>query len=150
MRSRDPVKTDIVGVARKAAKDSAKLSKRLRRSPTVTLMAVGAGERATITVPRAAFGLLVEILDQMADGNDVAVIPHARELTTQEAAAILNVSRPYVIGLLEQGRIPFHKTGTHRRIRLADLLAYKKHQDEVSRRALAELTAEAQELGLGY
>lgn len=150
MESRHPVKTNIVDVARKAARDSAKLSKRLRRSSTVTLKAVGAGDDATITVPRAAFGLLVEILDQMADGNDVAVVPHTRELTTQEAAAILNVSRPHVIGLLEQGRIPYHKTGTHRRVRLADVLAYKKHQDEVSRKALAELAAEAQKLGLGY
>lgn len=76
------------------------------------------------------------------------VIPVDEELTTQEAADILNVSRPYLVSLLEQGVIPFVKTGTHRRIPLGDLLEYKTRRDAQRRKALTELTQLSQELGL--
>jgi excisionase family DNA binding protein len=104
----------------------------------------------TITVPREALELIVEVLGQMANGNAVSVVPLHAELTTHRAAEILNVSRPYLIGLLDAGKIPFRMVGTHRRIRFTDLMAYKQQDDARRDEALAELTRQAQDLGLGY
>lgn len=103
-----------------------------------------------VTIPGEAAHLLVAMLEEMAEGNAVTVLPLRGELSTQEAAEILNVSRPYLISLLEKGEIPFRKVGTHRRVRLSDLLHYKRQDDEVRRRALGELTAQGQELDMGY
>jgi len=110
------------------------------------------GEPAAVTVslPREAVGLFLEVLGQMANGNAVAVVPVHAELTTHQAAEILNVSRPYLVGLLEAGKIPHRKVGTHRRIRLTDLLAYKRQDDERRRAALEELTRQSEDIGLGY
>jgi excisionase family DNA binding protein len=104
----------------------------------------------TIEIPAAALRLLVGILNEMAEGHAVTLVPTQAELTTQEAADFLNVSRPYLIGLLEEGQIPFHKTGTHRRVLFGELLAYKTQTQEKRRQALQELTALSQELGMGY
>ena len=76
--------------------------------------------------------------------------PVLAELTTQQAADILSVSRPFLIGLLKQRKIPFRLVGQHRRVRLDDLLAYGRKDDENRRRIADELTADAQELGVGY
>ncbi len=101
-----------------------------------------------IQVPVKALRLLVGILDQMAQGNAVSVVPIHAELTTQEAADYLNVSRPFLVGLLERGELTYRKVGTHRRVRFQDLLAYEQQQRARQEAAMAELAQQAQELGL--
>lgn len=108
------------------------------------------GSEQDVEIPAAAFHLLIDILSQMAQGNAVTLIPIHAELTTQEAADLLNVSRPYLIKLLERGEIPFHKIGRHRRIRFEDLANYKKQIDSERTKALDELAQQAQELSMGY
>ena len=103
-----------------------------------------------LILPRRALLLLRDLLVEMAQGNAVTIVPTHAELTTQEAANILNVSRPYLVKLLEQGKIPFTKAGTHRRIRYQDLMQYREKLDGDSQVALDELVLQAQENSMGY
>lgn len=103
-----------------------------------------------VELPTSALRLLVDILAELAGGNAVKVVPVHAELTTQEAADMLNVSRPHLVKLLEDGVLPFHRTGKHRRVRFADLMQYKDARDRASEEAMAELARQAQESGMGY
>jgi len=104
----------------------------------------------TLVLPTSALRLLVDILGELAIGNAVKVVPVHAELTSQEAADLLNVSRPHLVKMLEEGAIPFTKTGRHRRIRFSDLMAFKQRRDEESQEAMEALANQAQELGMGY
>jgi excisionase family DNA binding protein len=106
-----------------------------------------AGDDALV-VPREAAVLLAQVLGYLASGEGVTVMPDLAELTTQQAAEFLNVSRPYLIKLLETGKIPFRLVGTHRRVRFRDLREYKNRDDLERRRAADELTGLSQDLGL--
>jgi excisionase family DNA binding protein len=108
------------------------------------------GSPVSATVPREAFELFLEILGQMANGNAVTIVPVHAELTTQQAADLLNVSRPYLVGLLDEGKIPFRMVGAHRRVKAADLIAYQQRDEAKRKKVLDELTAEAEKHGLGY
>ncbi len=103
-----------------------------------------------VRIPMSALRLLVDVLTEIGEGNAVSIIPVHAELTTQEAADVLNVSRPHLIKLLENKEIPFHKTGTHRRVRYQDVIVYKERIDAERRKALDTLTEQAQMLGMGY
>ncbi|PSB00612.1 helix-turn-helix domain-containing protein [Merismopedia glauca] len=103
-----------------------------------------------IVIPVSAFRLLTDILTQMARGNAVTLMPVDAELTTQQAADMLNVSRPFLIKLIDDSKIPYRKVGTHRRIRFDDLMAYKQEIDKQRLHTLEELAREAQELNMGY
>jgi len=103
-----------------------------------------------LVLPKAALRLMSHLLTEMSQGNAVTIFPVHAELTTQEAADYLNVSRPHLVHLLTTGAIRHRKVGTHRRIRFDDLQAYKEKKDQDRAAALDELAAEGQRLRLGY
>ena len=98
-----------------------------------------AGQRTPITLAPALSASLLEVLRLVADGRGFTLVPLEAELTTKQAADHLNVSRPFLIKLLEEGRIPHHKVGRHRRVRAEDLFAYRARRDAERSRALEEL-----------
>ncbi|QIA26756.1 helix-turn-helix domain-containing protein [Thermaerobacter sp. PB12/4term] len=109
-------------------------------------LADSAGRR--LELPASVFRVLVDVVRAMARGQSVAVLHYDEELTTQQAADLLQVSRPYLVRLLEEGKIPYHMVGTHRRIYLRDVLAYKELRDRRRREALRELRRASEALGL--
>lgn len=115
---------------------------------TVTIQSDG--ETKKVDLPVGAFRLFIDILANLSQGNAVQVVPVHAELTTQEAADLLMVSRPYLIKLLDEVQIPFRKVGTHRRIKYCDLLEFKKKEECSRDEVLDELAKQAQELGMGY
>ena len=101
-----------------------------------------------VDLPTPAVRLLREILDRMAHGKGVALTSLHAELTTRQAAELLQVSRTHLVQLLDEGRIPCRMVGSHRRVRAEDILAWRRETESRRREALDELTARDQELGL--
>lgn len=106
------------------------------------------GEKRTLRIPSVALKMLVEAITHIARGNAITIAPIHMELTTQQGADILGVSRPFFVKLLEEGKIPFRRPHNHRRVRLQDVLDFKEREDALRRQALDELTALTQEMGL--
>jgi excisionase family DNA binding protein len=106
-------------------------------------------EGQSLTLPESVFYLLERVVEVLARGDAITVVPVHKELTTQQAADILNVSRQYLVRLLDDGKIPFTRTGTHRRVRFDDIMTYKKERDRKRLDSLDELTRASQEYG-GY
>jgi excisionase family DNA binding protein len=109
---------------------------------------IGPALGETVCVPASAVRMLIRILEEMAKGNAITLIPVHAELTTQEAADMLNISRPSLIQLLDGGKIDYRKVGTHRRVRFEALMKFKRQADSDRKAALAELAAYDQELGI--
>lgn len=103
-----------------------------------------------LPVPASAMTLFIQLLNELAAGNTVTLVPSQRELTTQEAADLLNVSRPFLLNLLEKGELPFRTVGGHRRVNFSDVIAYKQQIDTARLQVLAELAEQAQKLDMGY
>lgn len=120
------------------------------RRPTLVEVVADGDSGARVTVPLDAFELLMEVLTHLSNGHGVTVMPVKAELTTQQAADLLNVSRPFLVKLLDSGELPHRKVGTHRRVLLSDVVKYKQIDDAKRKDAADALAAEAQELGLGY
>jgi excisionase family DNA binding protein len=108
------------------------------------------GREQSIALPKEAIAIVVEVLRQLSHGGTAALVSLDEDLTTQQAADMLNVSRPYLIGLSDSGALPSRKVGKHRRVKALDLIRYKQPDEQVRTARLDELTAEAQRLGLGY
>lgn len=132
-----------------ARESAAALSRLLRERPEEDRAHVRMNG-ADLVLPRHAIELLRNILTEMAQGNAVTIMPVHAELTTQEAANILNVSRPHLVKLLEEGDIPFYKVRTHRRIKFQDLIKYKRNRGEQSEAAMQALADQSQENDMGY
>jgi excisionase family DNA binding protein len=128
-----------------------RLSSYARRKKSLSLRVAEAGqEQQPIELPAGAVALLMDVLEAMAAGRGVTIIPENAELTTVEAATILNVSRPFFIKLLDDKAIPHRLVGKHRRILIDDIMAYKERIDAEREAVLDRLTAEAQENDMGY
>lgn len=135
-----------------AARDASRLlASALGRLQDLQIQIGGAQHASrTLRLPAPAIHLLLDVLTEMSAGHGVLVMPLHAQVTTQEAADVLNVSRSFFVSLLDAGQIPYQHVGTHRRIRLEDLLRYKEHMDRERRTALHVLVKESDALRLGY
>lgn len=125
------------------------LSAHLQTSQTTQIMAfVDGGSAQRVEIPTSIYRLMMRLMAEIGQGNAVRITPVHAELTTNEAAVELNVSRPFLIKLLNESVIPYRMVGSHRRVLFKDVMAYKKRQMEASNRALDELAALGQELGV--
>lgn len=141
---------DQVDAAGDAARQlRAGLDDRLTEPAAVRLLMDESPEPA-IVLPAQVVRLLEEMLTELANGNAVSLVPLQAELTTQQAADLLGVSRPYLVGLVEAGHIAHRRVGNRRRVPVADLLRYRDELNERTRDAARELTEQAQDLDLGY
>ena len=127
------------------------LSRYTRKDQSLRLCVVDVDDDAVIVLPPAAVDLLMLILKTMTAGQALTLIPQHAELTTVQAAEVLNVSRPFLIKLLDEGKIPYRKVGRHRRVLMEDVMTYKEAIDQRREAILDQLVADAQEQGgMGY
>lgn len=119
---------------------------RQRSAPTCKLIGPDGG---TTAIPASVFYVLERVAEVMASGDSITIVPVGKELTTQQAADLLNVSRQYLVRLLDEGRIPFRKTGKHRRLRIEDVISFGEKRDRNRRAGLRELSQLTQDFG-GY
>lgn len=110
--------------------------------------AIGSPSGLKVPLSEAVFDLLLNVLSEMSRGNAVLVVPINAELTTQDAADLLNVSRPYLVRLLDQGKIPFYKVGRHRRILFKDLMLYRQQSKRSKFNTMKDLTEMDEEQGI--
>jgi excisionase family DNA binding protein len=144
-----PTEADAL-LARESSRRLATCKLGSRSSVRIQLLDDGK-EAETLVVPASALRLFLHLLTEMSQGNAVTLIPTHAELTTQQAADLLNVSRPYLVKLLDEGKIPCRTVGKYRRVRFDDLMAYKRKDDAARLKILEELSALDQELGgMGY
>jgi excisionase family DNA binding protein len=144
----DKVITPTKDDAALAEESGRKLAAHLGHDSELRLEVKGTSEE--LKFPPVALRLLVRVLAELGRGNAVALTPLRAELTTQQAADLLNVSRPHVVKLLDEGAMPSRKVGSHRRVKLADLLSYKEETLAKRHAVLDELAALSQELDMGY
>ena len=116
----------------------------------LTLRLADGEEERPIELPTGVVSLLAHVLEAMAAGRGVTLVPEHAELTTVQAADVLNVSHPYLVKLLDEKAIPHRKVGAQRRVRMEDVMAYKNAVDREREDILDRLTREAQENGMGY
>ena len=121
-----------------------------QKEPLALRVTHGADQESPIELPAGAVTLLVDILEAMAAGRGVTLMPEDAELTTVQAAAMLNVSRPFLVKLLDEGALPYRRVGKHRRLRVEDVVAYKTAIDRDREEVLDKLAREAQEQDMGY
>lgn len=126
------------------------LSRYAKTKRPLTLRVMDAEQEQPIELPAGAVAMLMDILEAMAAGRGVTIIPESAELTTVQAADLLNVSRPFLIRLLDDGTIPHRLVGKHRRVRMEDVMAYKATTDRTRETILDQLTADAQANDMGY
>jgi excisionase family DNA binding protein len=147
----EPINVVPMESERKMAKESRGIVKKcLSEGESCRLRIIVDGVERDVDIPMTAMRVLGEALRQIALGKAPVVLPLDAEVSTQQAADILSVSRPYLICLLDSNEIPFRRVGAHRRIRLLDVLTYKRRNDEERMKVLDELEAQAQELNMGY
>ncbi len=142
-----PLSAQEAALARSSGQSLARL---IRKNCPLTLKVTDAHQELPIELPPGAVLLLMDILEAMAAGRGITLIPENAELTTVQAADVLNVSRPFLIKLLEEKALPCRKVGAHRRIRMEDVMAYKARIDADREAVLDQLVAEAQEHDMGY
>ena len=140
-----PTETDT----QKAKDFSRQLARQFSEFSRVTIQKAD-NNHESIEVPKPVFDVLMKVLAVMSEGKAFALIPMDNELTTQQAADILNVSRPYINKILDLGEISHRKVGRNRRVKFSDILEYKEKQVNKSKDALQALADEAQELDIGY
>ncbi|NOT68943.1 MAG: helix-turn-helix domain-containing protein [Methylophilaceae bacterium] len=134
-----------------AAKQSSRMLSKYADADRVQLtLRANNGAPEDLVLPGQVMQLLLDIVSEMAKGNAISLVPIHHELSTQEAANLLNVSRPHLVSLLEKNELPHRKVGAHRRVLASDVLAYKASLLDKRNKALDELTAMSQELGMGY
>ncbi|MCH8530926.1 MAG: helix-turn-helix domain-containing protein [Saccharospirillum sp.] len=141
-----PTQTEV-----EQAKQSSRTLSKYANVDRVSLSLRGSdGQADELVLPGHVLQILLDVLAEMSQGNAISLIPYHQELSTQEAANLLNVSRPFLVGLLEKGDIPFRKVGSHRRVKLQDVITYKTDIDAKRTQVLDELGNLSQQEGMGY